>query len=173
MARLSAARADAIFAFDVRNELLKEKIAVAELIAGRVDIETALAFRRHHQKVCDLVLAPQVLDHAPSPGAEQCLLVLSQAVKEVKHRIAPWRGTLGVIVWRQLHAVVDRLFEDAAVDDAAVGAALRIRRQRKQDGQREQGPAKSKHGFQFTRNAAPARDRDGPRAQPGKGPKPG
>ena len=134
MARPFPSRADAIFALDVRHELLKKEITVAKLVAWRVDIETALAFRRHHQKVCDLVLAPQVLDYAPSPGAEQCLLVLSQAVEEVKHRVAPLRGILGVIVRRQLHTVMNRLIEDAAVDNVAVGAALRIRHQRKQDG---------------------------------------
>ena len=134
MARPLPSRANAIFAFDVRHEFLEKEIAVAELVAGRVDVETALALRRDHQKVCDLVLAPQVLDYAPSSGAEQRLLVLSQAMKEVEHRIAPLRGILGVIVRRQLHAVVNRLFENAAVDDVAVGAALRVRRQRKQDG---------------------------------------
>jgi hypothetical protein len=117
----------------VRHELLKEEIAVAKLIAGRVDVETALALRRCDQKVSDFMLAPQVLYYAPSPRAEQRLLVLSQAVEEVKHRVALLRGILGVIVRRQLHTVMNRLIEDAAVDNVAVRAALRIRHQRKQD----------------------------------------
>ncbi len=126
MARPFPSRADAIFAFDVRHEFLQKEIAVAERIAGRVDVETALAFRRHHQKVADLMLAAQVFDYAPSAGAEQRLLVLAKTVEKVEHGIAPRRRFLGVIVRRQLHTVVDRLLENAAVDDVAVGTALRV-----------------------------------------------
>ena len=123
-------RADAIFAFDRRDEFLQKEIAVAERVARRVDVETALAFRRHHQKVTDLMLAAQVFDHAPSAGAEQRLLVLAETVQEVEHGIAPRRRIFGVIVRRQLHAVVNRLLENAAVDDVAVSAALRLVRPR-------------------------------------------
>ena len=70
MARSFPSRADAIFAFDGRDEFLQKEIAVAQSITGRVDVETALAFRRHHQKIADLVLAAKIFDYAPSAGAE-------------------------------------------------------------------------------------------------------
>ena len=73
--------------------------------------------------------APEVFDHAPSSGAEQRLLTLAKAMKKVEHRIVPLRS-VGVIVGRQLHAVMNGLFEDTALNYIAVRPALRAGRQR-------------------------------------------
>jgi xanthosine utilization system XapX-like protein len=56
---------------------------------------------------------------------------LAKTVEEVEHGIA--LGIFGVIVGRQLHAVVNRLFENAAVDDVTVSTALRMGQVREED----------------------------------------
>ena len=117
-------------ALDVGYEFLQKEIAVAERVIRRVDIETSASIGRDHQKVVDLTLPAQILDQAPSPGAEQCLLVLPEAMQKVKHRIAALLRVIGVIVGRKLDAVVNGLFQDAAVYSVAIGAALRTCRQR-------------------------------------------
>ena len=109
----------------MRHEFLEKEIAVSERVVRRIDVETASSIWRDDQKVDDLMLPAQVFDQAPSPGTEQRLLVLTKTMQEVKHRIAPLLRVIGVIIWRQLHTVVDRLLENAAVDDVAVGSALR------------------------------------------------
>ena len=128
-----ASGADAISALDVGHELLQKKIAVAERIVRRVDVETASSVRRDNEKVTDLMLAAKVFDQAPSPGVEQRLLVLSETMQEVENRIASLLCVDGVVVWWQLHTVVHSPLEDAAVYGVAVGPALRAGCQGKED----------------------------------------
>ncbi len=84
------------------NEFLQKEIAIAESIARRIDVETALALRGHYEKVIDLVLAAEIFDYAPSAGAEQRLLVLAKAVEEVENGITSRAETL----WRHSWAAV-------------------------------------------------------------------
>ncbi len=135
-----ASGADAIPALDVGHELLQKKIAVAERIVRRVDVETASSFGRDNEKIDDLVLAAKILDQAPSTGIEQRLFVLSQTMQEVENGIAALLCVAGVIVRRQLHTVVDGMLEDAAIYRVAVGPALCGGRQRKEDKKCEEEP---------------------------------
>src|SRR5262249_50889574 len=123
----------------------------------------------------DLVLAAKVFDQAPAAGAEQRLLVLSQAMQEVEHGIVTLPGVAGVIVGRLLHAVADGLLENAAIDDIAIGPALPLchKREGEENGEQAEGPAESRHVRQFTRSAGPAPGPGGPRAPLDTNPKPG
>src|SRR5580658_3580745 len=77
-----------VLAFDVRQKLLQEKVAVAYRTVGRVDVETAPALRRDDEKVAHLVLFAEVVEQGPAAAVEERLLVVAQAVQEVQHRIA-------------------------------------------------------------------------------------
>src|SRR6185369_9158928 len=114
---------------DRRNKFLEKEIAVAQCVPRRVDVESALALRSYHEKIADFVLATKIVDDAPSAGTEKSLLILAEAMKEIQHGIAPRCGTIRVVISRQLHAVVNRLLQNAAVQGAAIGTALRICRE--------------------------------------------
>ena len=109
------------------HELLEKEIVVAVRVVRRIDVETSVSVGRNNQKVDDLMLTAQVFDQTPSTGAEERLLVLTKAMKKVKHRIVPLLRVIGVIVSGQLHTVMNGLLKNLAVDGVAVGPALRHR----------------------------------------------
>ena len=169
-----AAGPDPVFAFNVRQEFLQKKVVVAYRALGGVDVEAAPALRRDDEKVAHLVLVAQIVEQRPSTAIEECLLVVAQAVQKIEHRITRW-GMLRrarIVARGHVDAIADHLFEDVAVESAAVDAALRGRRG-SSDQEEQDEPEGADHAGQFTRSAAPGRDRAWPRAQRDRVRKPG
>ena len=79
--------ANAVLALNVGNELPQKEITVADFAVSGVHVEAGLGFRSDDQEIANLVLLSQVFDQVPSAGFEKGLLVLAQAVQEIKHRI--------------------------------------------------------------------------------------
>src|SRR5580765_3455238 len=122
-----AARADAVFALNVRQEFLEEEVAVTNRAVGGVDVEAAPSFGRDNQEVAHLVLAAQIVKQCPTARVEESLLVVAESVQKIQYWISLGRMVrrTRVITGGQVDAVVDDLFENTAVQGAAVDAALR------------------------------------------------
>ncbi len=121
-----AARTKAVFALDVGQEFLEKEVAVADGGVGGVDVEAAPSFGRDNQEVAHLVLVAQIVEQCPAARVEEGLLVVAKAVQKIQHWIS--LGRMGrrarVITGGQVDTVVDDLFENTAVQGAAVDAAL-------------------------------------------------
>ena len=128
IARFLRPLADAVFGFDQRDEFLQEKIAVAHRAVGRIDVESSPAFRCGDEEFSYLVLLPEIVEQSPSAAVEESLLVVAQAMQEVKHGIALRRtpGCAGIVAGRKVNAIVDLVFQNPAVQRVAVDAALRV-----------------------------------------------
>ena len=72
---------------DEWQEFGNQEIAVAIMAIGGVDKETPASLRRNHEEVPDFMFTLEVFDQSPSAAAHERLLVLSQAMQEVKHWI--------------------------------------------------------------------------------------
>ena len=125
---IAAAFADAVFLFDEWDELLQEKIAVADGTVGGVDVKTFSAFGSDDKKIAELMLLAEIVEHRPSTAVEKRFLVVAQAVKEVEHGIMLWRVLFcfGVVAGRKVDAVMDCVPENPAVDSIAFDAALSV-----------------------------------------------
>src|SRR3954464_14281192 len=136
-----ASRSNAVFVFNMRHELLQEKIAVADRPAGGIDVKTSPAFRRDHQEITHLMLLAQIVEQRPAATVKQRPFVVAQAVQKVQRRIAlrRLRRTLVISRW-QVDAVVDDLLQNAAVQGTAVDPALCGRYRGHEDGRGENGP---------------------------------
>ena len=77
IARRRAPCSNAIFAFNVRQKLLQEEIAVSYCPIRGVDVKAAPAFRRNNQKIAHLVLLAHIIQQRPSAAVEQRLLVVA------------------------------------------------------------------------------------------------
>src|SRR5579864_8056017 len=113
---------DAVVGFDVGNELGEEEITVAVAVVGGVDEKAATAIGRDHDEVTDLVLLAKIFDQPPAAAAQHGLLVLAEAVKKIKRWVL--LVCVGLVTWRQHHAIADFAVEDVAGQSGAVGAAL-------------------------------------------------
>ena len=76
------------------------------------------------------MLAAQIIEQGPAATVEEGPLIVAQAVQKIEHRIV-----LGGLLRRtrivgcgQVHAVMDHLFEDVAIQSVAIDAALGRRR---------------------------------------------
>ena len=125
---MAAAFTDAVFLFDKWDELLQEKIAVANGTVGGVDVKTSSAFRSYDKKIAELMLLAEVVEHRPSTAVEKRFLVIAQAVEKIEHRIVLWRVLFcaGVVAGRKVDAVMDWVLEDSAVHGVAFDAALSV-----------------------------------------------
>src|SRR5579863_4087359 len=153
----------------MREKFLQKKIAVAHRAVGGVDVEAASALRCGDQEITHFMLLTEIIEQAPAAATEQGLLVIAQSVQEIKHWITSRRmlGRAGVISGGQIDAIMNDLLEDVAVERAAVDAALSggwtarnqngDQRQDREEPERE--PVQTHHRSEFTRSAAPARDR--------------
>ena len=124
-----ATPANSVLAFNVGHEFLQEEVAVANGAVGGVDVEAAPTFGRDNQEVAHLVLAAQIVEQCPAARVEEGLLVVAKAVQKIEHWISLGRMVrrARVITGGQVDTVVDDLFENAAIEGAAVDAALRGR----------------------------------------------
>ena len=180
MARPARPGANAVFALDVRHEFLQKEIAVAYRAVGRVDVEAAPALRRDDQKIAHLVLVAQIVEQRPAAAVEKCLLVVAQAVQKIEHRISLRRmlRRARVVAGGQVDAVMDDMFQDVAVQRAAIDAALRAAPDAGNSSESRTGRRQSRRvtriiRVMLTRSAAPARDRVWRRGQRDTGRRPG
>src|ERR1700693_438078 len=123
------ALADPVFCFDHRYEFLQKEIAVADRAINGIDVERLPAFRRNDEKFSHLVLLAKIIEQRPPAAVKKCSLVVAQAVQEVQHGIGlcGTPGCAGVIAGRKVDAVVDRMFQNAALQSIAVNPALSAR----------------------------------------------
>ncbi len=109
---------------------MQEKIAVAHAAVGRIDVERLPALGSGNEKFPNFVLLPEIVEQSPSASVKKSSLVVPEAVQKIKHWIVlGWmlRGA-GVIASGQVNAVVNRVFQDSAVQRVAVDAALSVDR---------------------------------------------
>ena len=106
------------------------------------------------------MLVAQIVEQGPAATVEERLLVVAQAVQEIKHRIATWRmlGGARIVTSRQIDAVADNLLKNAAIQRAAVDAALSARRAASDQEQNADKSRDADHAESFIRIAAPAPD---------------
>src|SRR5947209_13433330 len=136
------AGANAVFAFDMRHELLQEEIAVPYRPICGVDVKTAPALGRYDQEITHLVLLAQIVQQCPSPAVEERPLVVAQPMQKVNHGIA-LRGLLAcacVVSRWQVNAVVHDLLQNAAVQCGAINSALGGGSDRHNDKRQENDP---------------------------------
>jgi hypothetical protein len=76
------------------------------------------------------MLTAQTIQKGPPAAIEKRLLVVSQAMQEIKYRIAPVRflSRTRVVTGRNENAIADGSFQETAVQCTAVNPALRARR---------------------------------------------
>ncbi len=164
--------ADAVFRFDHRDEFLQKEIAVAHRAVGGIDVESSSAFRRDDKKFSHLVLPAKIVEQRPSATVEEGSLVVAEAVKKIQHGIFLC-GVLAcarLVAGRKVDAVVNRMFQNAAIQRVALDAALSVRRKRSSKSREQYDDSeRAIHRFQFIRSVRPARDRAGLRVLPGKG----
>src|ERR1700684_792509 len=125
---IAAAFADAVLLFDEGDELLQKQIAVANGAVGGVDVETLSAFGSHDEKIAQLMVLAEIVEHRPATAVEKRFLVVAQTVQEVKHRVVLRRIFLcaGVVAGGKVDAIVDWVLENPAVQDVAFDAALSV-----------------------------------------------
>src|ERR1700693_5688559 len=126
------ALADAVFRFDRRDEFLQEELAVAHRAVRGIDVERSPAFRRDDKKFSHLVLPAKIVKQCPPAAVKEGPLVVAEAVEEIQHGIFLF-GPLGracVVAGWKVDAVVNRMFQNAAVQRVTVDAALSARRKR-------------------------------------------
>jgi hypothetical protein len=108
----------------------------------------------------------QIVEQRPSTAVEQGLLVVTEPVKKIKHRILVLRlfPHRPVIVRGEINAIVDYILENFAVEDIAIDPALSVRRLvRERHARKNQNektsPEDAKHEIQSTRSVALVPDR--------------
>src|SRR4029077_11691079 len=77
-----ATRGNAVARFNARQEFLHEKILVASLCIGRIDVERLVRLRRGHKELADLSAFPQVLRQIECAAVDEHLLVVAEAVEK-------------------------------------------------------------------------------------------
>ncbi len=74
------------------------------------------------------MLLTKIVEQRPSAAVEERLLVIAEAVQEIEHRILLCRILVraGVVAGGKIDAVMDWMFQNAAVQRIAVDAALSV-----------------------------------------------
>src|SRR6476620_1050953 len=125
---------DSIVRLDLRQELLKKKIAVAVFSVRRVDEEATASFRGDHNEVGDLLRALKIFDQPPSPATHERLLVFAEAVQKVEHGIL---SCFLVVIRGEHYAVAHGTVQNSAIYAGAIDATLRQRNWRQSEKQND------------------------------------
>src|ERR1700688_1331066 len=163
---------DAVFVLDEGDEFLQEEIAVAHGTVGRIDIERLSTLGSDDEKFSNFALLPEIVEQSPSARVKKSSLVVAEAVQKIKHRVGlGWMlRSAGFIAGGQVNAVMNRMFQNSAVQRVAVDSALSVYKKREEECREQQSDSKmARHSLQFTRSARPGRDRGERRVPQGKG----
>src|SRR5580692_3823240 len=121
-----SALGNAVFLFDQRDELLKKEVAITDGTVCGVDIETASTLRGDDEKLPKLMFLAEVVEQCPAAAVEKRFLIVAKAVEEIQHGIVLWNslGRTSVIAGWQVHAVVNRVFENLTAQRVALNPTL-------------------------------------------------
>jgi hypothetical protein len=104
-------------AFNSWHEFLEEEITVSFRSVRRIDVETSPSLGCRDEKVPHLTLAAQTIQKGPPAAIKKRLLVVSQAMQEIEHRIPPRRflSHTRVVPGRNENTITDGSFQDTTV----------------------------------------------------------